>query len=202
MRLDKRGYSGILLLAIVILGLIIIFGYIRHGRILPSTESPGSAGYNTYINSKYGFSVKYPSSLAVREFPDTKDGAGFRPAGMAEDPVNEVIVVSVLEKSGDLKDESLSEYARVAAVYEIQNYQKLNTYEAVKTPSGAVGYKTTWDVLPLATLDSTPSSETKVSLPITYFSLKEATSSSVVQITLNDVNYENQYTEIIDSYTP
>lgn len=203
MRLYNGGYSGVLVLLAGVLGLLFVFGYLRYVSTESSKEKSQSlTEYNTYANSKYGFSVEYPASLEVREFPGSKDGAGFRPAGTPLDPVNEVITISVLPKSGDTKSETLAKYAEVAAISQIQNYQKLNTIEAVKSSDGAIGYKTTWDVLPLAILGASPSGQTKVSLPITYFDLKEETSTSVVQITLNDMKYENQYTDIIDSYTP
>lgn len=203
MRFDRGGYSGVLALMAGVVGLLFVLGFLRYVSTESSEEKSSSlTEYNTYLNSKYGFSVEYPTSLEVREFPGSKDGAGFRPAGTPEEPVNEVITISVLPKSGDMKNQTLAKYAEVAAISQIQNYQKLNTIEAVKSSGGAIGYKTTWDVLPLTILGSSPSGQTKVSLPITYFDLKDEASTSVVQITLNDMKYENQYTKIIDSYTP
>lgn len=201
--LSQKGGLGVYLLLGVVI--VLFLGYLSRSYFPSkniSNPSPSPVSMLTYTNSKYGFSVQYPSSLVVREFPDTKDGAGFRPSGTIDDPVNEVITISVLQKNADLVNDPLSEYAKVAASIQIQNYQKLNTIEALKTSSGAIGYKTTWDVLPMPTLGASPSAETTVSLPITYFDLKEASFSSTAQITLENKDFENQYVQIIDSYTP
>lgn len=155
----------------------------------------------TYTNSKYGFSIHYPGTLVVREFPDTKDGAGFRPLDKADDPANEVITISVLDKNADLMTDSLEDYAKVAASVQIQNYLKLNSISPVKTNSGLTGYTTTWDVAPITILGASPSAQTSVSLPITYFDLGEASLSATVQISLGDEYYKDIYNQMIKTYS-
>lgn len=204
MRLNQKGAVSYLIAFLVVAVLVSGFLYFRFKvsdrKIVPPTQI--GIQMQTYTNSKYGFSVQYPETLVVREFPDTKDGAGFRPANTSDDSAREIITISVLEKNADLVNDPLFEYAKVAASIQIQNYQKLNTIEAVKTSDGVIGYKTTWDVLPMPILGASPSAQTQVSLPITYFDLKEASLSSTVQISLEDQKYENEYTQIIDSYKP
>lgn len=205
MRLNQKGALAYLITFLVLVVLISGFLYFRKfyspSSKVDSQSLMSQKEVKTYTNTKYGFSVQYPSTLIVREFPDTQDGAGFRPVNTADDPSSEAITVSVLQKNADLVNDPLSEYAKVAASSQIQNYQKLNTIEAVKTQSGVIGYKTTWDVLPLAILGASPSAQTRVSLPITYFDLKESYKSLSVQLILEDAKYENEYEEMIRAYT-
>lgn len=155
----------------------------------------------TYTNLKYGYSIQFPPLLAVREFPDTKTGAGFRPVSEPEDPQYEVISIDVLRRTADMAQTPLSDYAKTAAAVEIQNYTKLNSIEEVKTDSGLVGYKTTWIVLPMRVLGASTSAQNSVSLPITYFDLPGETIPSTVQVTLNDPEYIEAYNLMIKTFS-
>lgn len=179
---------------IFILLLLIGVGYAVWQRSL-SQKLPPSAVTNvslqTYTNSKYGYQITYPSSLKIREFPDTGTGAGFRPADKPADPQYEVITVNVLPKVANEATTPLSEYAKIAAPLEIQNYQKLNSLEEIKTTSGEVGYKTTWLI----------AGQRDVSLPITYFALPAPNTYSTVQVSLSDKAYLSQYDQMITTLT-
>ena len=212
MPINQKGALSYLIGFLVVIALISGFLFFRKNVVSKPSDSmklseqsasvdPRIFQTYTYTNSKYGFSVKYPGSLVVREFPDSGDGAGFRPIGTSDDPANEVITVSVLQKNADLAQDPLSEYAKVAASVQIQNYQKLNSISPIQTDSGLTGYKTTWDVLPMAILGASPSAQTSVSLPITYFDLKDASSASTVQVSLDDDKFEREYDQIIKSYS-
>lgn len=155
----------------------------------------------TYSNNKYGYSIQFPPLLAVREFPDTKTGAGFRPVNQPEDPQYEVISIDVLRRTADMARTPLSEYAKTAAAVEIQNYTKLNSIEEIKTDSGLVGYKTTWIVLPMRVMGASSSAQNSVSLPITYFDLPNETIPSTVQVTLNDPEYIEAYNLMIKTFS-
>lgn len=211
-RIYQKGSTQILVLILIVILGISGFLYFRNyaGSAKKVSDSGVSQDANsgklvppvtpkllTYTNSKYSFSIQYPDSLVVREFPDTGDGAGFRPVGTAEDPGNEVITVQVLERNAAMADDPLSDYAKTAATLQIQNYEKLNSITPVRTNSGLTGYKTTWMVAPMPTLNSTGSGQLTVSEPLTYFDLKLP---SFVMVSLSDSNYASDYEAIIKSF--
>lgn len=201
------------LLILVLIGIVSISGFFyfrnqssndKQGTLSQSEDKlvpPKAPQFKTYTNTKFGFSIQYPQTLEVREYPDTNDGAGFRPAGTSEDPVNEVIEIRVLEKNADMANDPPEDYAKVAATIQIQNYQKLNSIEPVTTNSGLTGYKTTWMVTPTAVLGATESGQPTVSLPITYFDLPKAQTPSTVQVTLGDKNYDSDYEAMIKTFS-
>ena len=196
-----RGFSTLLLILLVgIVSLGIFFIYSISAKKTQPKSNVQPVTMKTYVNSTYGYKIGYPDTLAVREFPDTKTGAGFRPANMPEDPQYEVITINVLEKNADLVNDPLAEYAKVAASIQIQNYQKLNSINPVTTDSGVTGYQTTWMVTPLAILGATQSGQPTVSLPITYFDAPKAPMPSTVQVTLSDENYMNTYETMIKTF--
>lgn len=209
MKLSQKGNTQILiviLLVVVGCSAFLYFRYHSSPKSVVNTESsdklvpPTAPQFKTYTNTKYGFSIQYPETLVVREYPDTKDGAGFRPANTPEDPMNEVIDIRVSEKTPDMAKDSLADFAKVAATIEIQNYQKLNSIKELKTNSGIVGYATTWDVIDSAPAGSSESAKINVSTPITYFDLTKAQEPSTVQVTLGDKNYSSDYEAMIKTF--
>ncbi len=208
----RTGQAGVTSTVVIIIVIAVIFiasfGYlILNPKAMPKSPTPATTGNSqnqklqTYSNSKYGFSVQYPPTMAVREFPDTGDGAGFRPANTPSDPTNEVITVSVSQKIGDAANGPLETYAQTAATQQIQNYEKLNSINPVITNSGVTGYKTTWLVMPLAMLGSTGSGTPKASEPITYFPLPSPHETYTVQVILNDPAYMADYDNMIKTYS-
>ncbi|MGI5825878.1 MAG: hypothetical protein ACOX50_00520 [Patescibacteria group bacterium] len=143
-------------------------------EVLEPTPTPDPiADWRTYTNEKYDFSIKYPSSWTFREFPDTKDGAGFRPADKPDDVRSECINIHLLPRAADLVSLPFQEYVAKAAVVEIQNYEHLVSLEEITTNVGIVGYKTTWRV---RSLDG---EELVTSGPITYFDYPKANGDKI-----------------------
>lgn len=203
------GIIWIVIIVVILIGLFVFF-YLEknpvnkaaNSQIPMQTPAPSqSPSMLTYINSKYGYSIQYPSSLAVREFPDTGTGAGFRPADKPEDPRYEVITINALEKNAALADDPLSDYATAAAIIQIQGYQKLNSIIPVTTNSGLTGYETTWMISGPPVLGATYSGQLTQSLPITYFDLPKANMPSTAQIYLSDQNYIAIYQNMIKTFS-
>jgi len=116
-----------------------------------------------YTNAKYKYTINYPLNWIAREFPGSQTGAGFQPSNVPVAVENEKISVDVGQKViSDPPITSFEEYAKVAAIKEIQSYNKLASIEKVTTKSGVVGYKTAWYV-------GAPSTDKTPSGPITYF---------------------------------
>lgn len=168
------------------------------GRSGPNCEFEKCAGeenasLKTYINSQNGFSVEYSSNWMLREFPDTNTGAAFRPSDKPNDYQYEYITVQAMDKPANAINIPFAEYVKVAGTQEIQNYQSLNSIEEITTKSGIVGYKTTWNVLPLGGGNST------VSGPITYFPDRNS-NAKTIQVSLSDNAYMNEYNIIINTF--
>ena len=212
----QGGNTQILILVLIVVLGFSAFLYFKNSFFKSSTDTqttdkqslsadrlvpPQAPEFKTYTNSKYGFSIQYPETLAVREFPDTGDGAGFRPSDQPEDPQYEVITVSVLQKNADMADDSLADYAKVAATIQIQNYEKLNSIDEVKTGLGLTGYKTTWMVAQMPVLGATSSGALTVSQPITYFDLPKAPTPSTLQVSLSDENYVSDYEAMLKTFS-
>ena len=136
----------------------------RSTTISPSYED---TQWKTYTNTKYGYTVPFPISWRVQEFPDTKSGANFIQ--------NETTVVTsdIAYTASNPPYPTLEEFAKTAATQQIQNYEKLNSIETVTTKDGAVGYKTTWIVgsPPILNPPKDYQPSKSISSPITYFSI-------------------------------
>ena len=153
-------------------------------------------GYLTYTNEKFGYSVDYPPDWTFREFPDTKDGAGFRPMNSPDDVSSECVSVAERGTADGGYGAMFSDYVRKAAVIEIQNYLRLNSISPIGTESGIIGYKTTWDYRLFG-------GEEKVSLPITYFENEKEKGGlkyKTVQISLNDESCEEAYGQMLPTF--
>ncbi len=190
---------------LIIAGVIIFAGggYFFWQQQKPPAESPktisvsGSVRSSDYINTKYNFSVVIPNGWKVREFPDTKDGAGLK----APDSENEDIVIAVrqMAPTEDLTYLPFREYVKVAASKEIQNHNSLATIEEIVTRSGIVGFKTTWNVQSMMNLQTGEGGKPGISLPITYFPLPEKYGNYTLQISLGSDKYLDVYKDLLIS---
>lgn len=204
----QNGLSAIWVILFVVLALILgaIGGYYysknKEGKTTTSTVTPTStstttsdetASWKTYTNSKYGYSIKYPTNWAYREFPDTESGAGLRLTSTASDPANELITIDINARPVSQKSQTFSEYVKTAASSSIQGYDSLVSNTPVKTDSGLTGYETTWKVTTLGSQTET------ISLPITYFDAKNS-SNDTVMVTLIDSKYLEIYNKMIVTF--
>ncbi len=150
----------------------------------PTAIPAPDTNWKTYTNTKYNFSIDYPSDWGFREFPDTKNGAGFNPLGKPGYPdESESITVSSGQKIGGYDDKSFEEYVKIAGAG-IQNYNELASLKKVTTADGIVGYETTWMVQPMTINGQPPTSPDSESLPITYFE-PPGDKIALVRISLN-----------------
>jgi hypothetical protein len=159
-----------------------------------------SAGWQTYINEGFGYSINYPIEWAFREFPDTKSGAGFRPLSSLEEIESECINIDARGTAENEYNTPFDEYVKVAAIAEIQGYEKLNSIESVTTTSGLAGFKTTW-------IYKIIDGQEKISLPITYFENKKTVQMEngqlkykTIQTTLNNKDCEEIYNKMLPTF--
>ena len=171
----------IILLAVILLvalaaGAFFFGKYYSKNNVSPTAQNTKSqtpapsqttdvAGWKTYTNSKYGYSIDYLNSWRVREFDQTKTGAAFSPLNKSNDYVNETISIDAGLKSTDSLDLPFESYAKIAATKEIQGYKSLVSIKKITTTEGLIGYETTWMVQSIGPGGSAESS------PITYFEL-------------------------------
>ncbi len=191
----KRGFSAPLALALFSgVSLVVVFGYLFSGgrQSLPN-QFQNSAILKTYQNARYGFAVNYPDDWTFREFPDTKDGAGFRPVKSPDDPASESITVALRTRVSADVSMPFAEYVKVAAAREIQGFESLASIEKITTDSGLTGYKTTWNYRGPA------GGPLKISWPITYFDAKDS-KGDTVQFSLEDVKDEAVYDDMISTF--
>lgn len=152
----------------------------QNTQTIPDTINDSKANWKTYTNTRYNFSIEYPSNWSYREFPDTKDGASFNPIDKPGYPdASDSISIYVGQKIGNYVDDPLEDYAKIAASVEIQDFGDLASFKKVTTAEGVVGYETTWMVGPFLGREGEPSE----SLPITYFELPNS-NTLLVRVTL------------------
>ncbi len=188
----------LLLIFFILVGLTVgLVWYATHFKAY-APLAPVLYPLTTYTNAKYGFSISYPVSLALREFPDSPTGGGFRPSDKPNDPQYEVITVNVIPKVSDIP---FDEYVKTAAAQEIQNYTHLDSLGEIHTTSGLLGYTTTWQVTSPAVFGLQPKPKTFISLPITYFDLPKSNPPATVQVWISDPSYMRQYEVMIKSFT-
>ena len=131
-----------------------------------------AATWKTYTNTKYGYSINYPSNWIMREFSDGKTGAAFQPANKPVDPENETLTINVSQKVVSEPVLSFEAYARVAGSKEIQSYGDAASFEMINTDTGLNGYKATWFMgTPSVHGVPTVPSERTASGPFTYFEI-------------------------------
>lgn len=162
---------------------------------IPVATVDPTANWKTYINTKHSYSVKYPTNWTFREFPDSQNGAGFRLLEKPNEIQYEVININFSNRALDSQNIPFEEYVKKAAIEDIQNYQSLATIDQVVTQTGLVGYKTTWNVIPI--MGNT--TKTYVSLPLTYFDTKNE-SGDTVQISLTDGAYLSIYNQVLSTF--
>ena len=153
------------------------------------------SNWKTYSNTKYGYAISYPPNWVYREFPNSKDGAGFRLESEPNDLTYEHVSIIYSARGSDDINIPFDTYVKQAATREIQDYLSLVSISEVKTSSNIIGYKTTWNVQEMGQ----PSSKTYISLPITYFDTKDSYGGTI-QISLEDTNYIDLYNQIISTF--
>lgn len=156
---------------------------IRPFPSLTSTFTPAPT-WKTYTNTKYNYTIEYPSDWSVREYSDSKEGAAFNPLDKPGYPnASDAISISAGQKLGNYTDLTLDEYAKIAGK-EIQNYNKLASFKKIATDGGAAGYETTWMVQAITVMGRPPTEGESESLPITYFEIP-GNKTALVRATLN-----------------
>ena len=150
------------------------------------------SGWKSYVNTKYNYSVEYPSDWTFREFPDTQMGAGFRLVSDQNDLNHEHINIDFGRRAQDLQSLPFEEYVKRGAIEEIQNFMTLASINKVVTNSGLVGYKTTWNI------QSSTNNKTYVSEPITYFDTGDV-NGDTIQIS-TDKSYLDVYNKMISTF--
>jgi len=85
--MKQKGFAPIIILVLVVLAVIGYFGYknwVKLKTIATPTPSPaeastqdGTVNWKTYTNTKYGFSIKYPSGWNIQTIISSSDGSGF-----------------------------------------------------------------------------------------------------------------------------
>ena len=192
----------LLITASILVLLIGVRMYLNYRSNLKAGEIFGDqtyVGWKTYTNTKYGYEIKYPPTWSFREFPDTKNGAGFTPDSEVSTPQTEV--VTVMETGRAMQDCPLefSEYVTVAGIHMIENFEKLNSIYPIKTQYGISGYLTTWDVR-----DMIDGNKHYTSGPFTYFKDPSQTCSNgtgEVWISLKeDTQYTAPYLRMINTF--
>lgn len=156
--------------------------------------------WNLYVNEVYNYSIRYPSDWIVREFPDSKTGASFRPSNKPNDYQYEYISINKSGRimSDELPNPTFEEYVKIAGK-EIQNYNSLSTIKKVVTLSGIVGYTTTWKVSPLSSMGRSSGKEGE-SLPRTYFEIP-SNSSATIQVEITNDEYKDIYEKMLSTFT-
>lgn len=149
--------------------------------------------WQTYTNSKAGYSIDYPNTWTKRESSDGL-GAAFQPEGLSDGESNFFILISVMKKtlSEDL-NQTFEEYAKTAGPQEIQNFQSLSSIKKLTTKFGIIGYTVIWDVA------SIRGNEVNQSLPFTYFE-KPDDKTVTIQVVLEDENYLDIYDQMISTF--
>ena len=149
-----------------------------------------TAGWQTYINTKYGYRISYPIDWRVTEFPDTETGAYLRLASMSTNDAP-LITIDCLAKPTDYASMPLKDYEKIAAIQEIEGYTKLLSSKTITTTSGITGYQNTWRRVSMR-------GEVSVSNPITYFQPHDT--ARTVQVRLEDAKYADVYTTVVNSF--
>lgn len=183
-----------------------VFGYLVYSRDKTKTEKNANVSeksWETYINEEFGYLIQYPSSLAIREFPDSKTGAAFRPVDSANKLENEVISISATSRANneELQNISFEEYTRLACGYEVQNDVDLNSHEEFKTNAGLIGY--------LVKCNASRNNESYVSdytarfennIIYTYPESGISAKFDIVDVYLRDSEYEDLFREMIKTF--
>lgn len=186
----KNRAFWVLLLIVLATGAMLLFNTKAKNSYTILSISP-TPTQKLYKNTQNGFQISYPSDWTYRE-ADMKDGVAFRPVSKPNDYQYEYITISIFPKPLNIAALPFSEYVKVAAVSEIQNYQKLASIKSFVTADGKKGYVTTWMVQPLGGGKPTES------LPIAYLPASEKQNS--IEIFLNNKEYIALYTKMLATF--
>lgn len=172
---------------------------ITQTTVLPSPTTQATTptiSVKKYTNTKYGYTFDYPSDWEVLGTAIDAN-IGLAPKGIKDAAIGFDVSNMVFDDRGVIP---FSEYAKVAAKNEIQNYNKLSTINTITTNSGLVGYETTWMVAPPPGASSGSSSESR---PMTFFPMPEKYGTGLfskrLKITAENDNpqYDSIYRSII-----
>lgn len=149
-------------------------------------ENNVTSNTTTTDSSLATFSYSYPSTWTVEEnvdadFTTIRDTKG-----------DNAITIRVAKKPESIKNLTLEEYSRVAAINEIQGFKELISITPITTDYDDKGYETVWKISFLG-------SEDYSSNPITYFAHPFDPTKSI-QVNLENANYLNEYNFIIKSF--
>ena len=199
--------KGNILIIIVLIVLIVGIGGVYYFRSIsqPSQTTQPSATTTAlstipYKSPKFKYQIEYSKIFSFSENSETGDVLLF-PSNKPAVNGNEAILITVHHKSGDeeTSERPLAEYAKTAAMEEIQNYNELNSIETVTTENGETGYKTTWNRSGPFANGVELNTKHEPSDPITYFGFPKDPYYTA-QFYLYDKTYLTEYNQIIDSF--
>lgn len=204
----QKGFIPVVILIVVVLVIGAGGAYYFKSRSIPTrapspeaTTSASPSAMIVYKNPIHGFQFEY-SPIFAFEKSDNAVNAYLVPSG-AKNPSDEnAIMITVRHKTGDAETSltPLTEYAKVAATQEIMNYVSLASIETITTKNGDIGYKTTWNRSGPFADGIELSTKHEPSDPITYFALPNEPYYTV-QFYLNNMDYLDEYNQIIKSYS-
>ncbi|MEI6326766.1 MAG: hypothetical protein WCO78_01445 [Candidatus Roizmanbacteria bacterium] len=164
--------------------------------VVPTSPPVKETTWKTYENTKYSYSMDYPSDWVASEFANSQTGASFDPMLKPTDAdVSAAIVISKGNALGSYANLSLEEYVKVAGA-EIQNYNTLGSIKKITTSGGTVGYEATWMVQPMTINGVPPTSKGSASLPITFFEIP-GNKIALIRVSLKNASDLNIYEKMI-----
>jgi hypothetical protein len=198
--------TGILALAVVgLLGFVFYQNFIQKKytakvSTTPFTSKPThtstdpTADWQTYTNVQNGYSIKYPSTWAYREYQDGS-GAAFRLKTDSDIPANDIVGIMNSVRPTNYNNMSFEEYVKIAGPQEVQGYNSVASISKVTTNSGTVGYDITWNASDL-------SGKTYVTSPVSYFPSSNGSLTSTNEVSLSQTSsqYLTEYNELIKTY--
>ena len=113
-----------------------------------------------YRNADFNFSITYPSAYQAREIGST---------GMILHGKHGAITVQAMPAGTMYEKMPFDRYARIAASVEIQNFEKLVSFESFVSDYGIRGYKTYWEVVRHEDTDTGEVNSVDTAGPIYYF---------------------------------
>ena len=198
----EKGFVPVAIILIIIAIAAVVFGgsyFIKQKS--QTEEAVETTSGITYKSPKFKYQIEYPKTFSFSENAETGDVLLF-PLDKPAVNGNEAILISVHHKSGDEETSKrpLAEYAKVAAMEEIQNYTSLNSIETVTTKNGEIGYKTTWNRSGPFVNGVELNTKNEPSDPITYFGFPKDPYYTA-SFYLNDSKYLSEYNQILESFT-